>query len=264
MRKFYIICAAMALLAVGCAKTPSRVAIPREAGVATAEAGSLANRIKLYRQETRAVRAMAWILLGDAEEERQTDAAMAIVRPEHIRVDAMDALADVWAQAASDGRTMWLYLPAKSRLYSGRATVKNLHRLARFDFEVPEIVDLLAGSPPIGADASLVQVGSGKDAHFRVEGTNVDLWTGGKSGKIVRLARFGNDGTEVEYSVAYDDYRRVGRVFFPFRIEATFPSRGARIVVVYKTVELGASPEAAAFLPPASGRAGKVHSLDGP
>lgn len=251
-------------LASSCAKGPAKVARSSDVGAITSEAISLGERMLRYRDRTRSIKALAWVTIGDGEEERQTETAMAILRPEGVRVDAMDALADVWARAGTDGRVMWLNIPAKSKLYSGKASAKNLYRLAKFDFELPELLDVISGSPPIPSEAKVAQVGDRRDGHFIVQGSGVHLWTDKKSRLPVRVARLGGDGSSVEYTVTFGDYRRVDDVDFPHRIEAQFPSRGARIVIVYKEVKLGGAVDPNVFLPPAPADKTRVHSLDKP
>ena len=251
-------------LATGCAKIPPRVALPREGGRVTQASQRITAHIEAHRRATASVRALAFLLIGDADEERQTEAAVAVVRPDKIRVDAMDQLADVWAQAGSDGQVMWLHLTAKQRLYSGKASIQNLHRVAKFDFEVWELADILAGSPPVKPDVLITEVGRGKDAFFLAAEKNLSIWSDDKQSRISKVVRMGVDGASVEYSIVYGDYQKVSGHWFPHRIEARFPSRGARAVIQYKSVELGSEQDPQTFLPPKRGGSVKVQDLDKP
>lgn len=240
-------------VAAGCAKGPARTAFS-EGGVRTAKAAALEDRLARYAQETASIKALAWFDLSGGDEERQTDAAVVIARPASIRANAMDALADVWAQAGSDGSRLWLFLPAKNKLYSGRASAANLRRLMHTDWEVAELLSVIAGSPPLAGAPELVQMSPLRDNHFAVRGGDLHLWTDGK-GTLLKCARYRGEGEPLDAVVTFSDYRRVNGVEFPHRIEATFPERGARITVVYRDVQLGGRIDRALFLAPARGRA---------
>lgn len=245
----------------GCAKEYAKTAYGPSSGRQTQASIILENQIRKFEEASSHIRGMAWFLIGDGEEERQTDAAVVVMRPDHARVDALDPLADVWARAGTDGKMMWLFIPAKSKLYSGRASKGNLFRLTKFDFEMPELISILAGGLPIKQGSNLVEIVGEKPPHFFAEGSNIHLWTDLKGTKVTKVIRFSKDSTNVDYSVAFSDYRRIGGIDFPCRIELRFPERGARMVVVYKDVELGGKMDSVNFSPPSSGRE-KVHRLD--
>lgn len=246
------------LFVTACARDHARTARADFDGKRTNGAIVLENIVKQYREKTSSIKALAWVLLGSDEEERQTDAALVIMRPDHIRADAMDPLADVWARAGTDGKTMWLYLPSKSKLYSGRASTANLNRLTKFDFELSELLNILMGSPPTLGDAGYLQSARDRN-HFVVEGTNIHIWTDGK--RVIKVVRFGADDSQVEYTVEFGDFRRVQNIDFPFRVEALIPGRGARIVVVYKDVDFAGAADPSLFSLPDLNRA-KMHKLD--
>jgi hypothetical protein len=105
------------------------------------------------------VKGLAWVELDTADEDWKTEAAIAVRRPDMLRIDVMDSLADVWAKIGSDGRDVWLYVPGKRKLYKGRASSRNMRRLTSFDSEPGDLVSLITGMPPLPANAELVQIG---------------------------------------------------------------------------------------------------------
>ena len=237
-----------------CAKGPARVARPSTvAGELTAKAQKLAQSIGRQIKASQRVAALAWVRMNDGEEERETDIALALVRPDRARIDAMDALADVWAQAGTDGEKLWLFIPAKSKLYSGRATRGNLRRLAKFDWELPDLVALIAGTPPLAQEEALYQHGDPAEAHF-VSATGLHVWSDRKTGLPLRCARYSGDQSDADFEATFSDYRKVDGVQFPYRVEAVVPKRGARLLLLYREVSFGREFEASQFSPPTGER----------
>lgn len=249
----------LALMLGACAKQSPRTAAESADGRATPEAAQLTQRIAALRDATSKLTGLVWVQLVTSEEDRRTDAALAIERPDRIRVDAMDNLADVWAQAGSDGQTGWLFLPGKEKLYEGRATARTLKRLVDFNWEPWELISFVAGTPPLAEDSQILQVGQGQ---FLAPQSRLQLFLDGGKGRVVRCVRPAAEGEGIDYEVRFSDYRRAGKVEFPHRMEAVFPARGARLVVEYRDVHLGNGAGPSAFLSPAE-RAGKTVHLNG-
>ena len=248
-RIFKMLAVLAALLAAGCAKAPPRYSFGEE-GERTARAQALEAWVERQAERTATIKALVWLDLSDGEKERQTEAALLISRPSSIRVDAMDAIADVWAKAGSDGHTMWLYLPARDKLYSGRASLANLRRLMKFEWGVSEIIAAVAGLPPMEANAEILQVGAPKEHHFLIRGKNLHLWTDPRTGLPVKCARYRAEDSALDYTMSFSEWKRVGGVDFPHRVETTFPGRGARIVVVYRDAAFGGKVDPQLFAAP--------------
>ena len=62
--------------------------------------------------------------------------------------------------------------------------------------------------------------------------------------------RYAEDGVTKDYEISFSDYKRLGGIDFPYKIEALFPGRGARFLIEYRDLELGGSVQASAFAPP--------------
>lgn len=253
-KRLPIVAVSIAFLLAACAKSPPRTA--EAVGVSTPEALRITQRIERLREASRDVSGLVWVQLVTSEEDRRTDAALAIKRPNLIRIDAMDNVADVWAQAGSDGETIWLFLPGKEKLYTGRASARTLKRLVDFSWEPWELISFIAGTPPLAPGAALTQVGPAKDRHFVATESHVHLFLEPGKDRISRCVRYAADGDGVDYEIRFSDYRRVGKLEFPYRLEASFPARGARMVVEYRDLELGKGASESAYQAP-SGRAGK-------
>lgn len=238
------------VLAAACHKAPPRTA--ETAGTRTPQAILVERDIKETDARIRTLRGLAEAVLIDSEDARQTDLAIVISRPNRIRADAVDTLADVWAAAGTDGKRMWLWLPQKGKLYRGAATSKNLKRLAAFDWDIPELVSIIAGLIPDARRVELDEVEGGKKGHFAVRGRPIHIWTDPKTRRITKIVRFkpdGDGGRDIQYEVEFTDYRTVGDGEFPYSIGVTFPEKPCSFHLRYKQVEFNASVDASLFKP---------------
>lgn len=198
------------------------------------KASALVEQIKNFSENTQVIKALATLEISDGNEERRTEAAVVVSRPDKIRIDAIDAVADVWAEVGNNKDGVWLYLPAKKKLYSGSQLKKRIDKYFQTEFNVVNVIALLTGVPPLEGLGEFYEVGKAKDNHFAAD--KLHVWLARPRGNIVKCVRYKNGGSEIAYSVSFQDYRRVGKVFFPFRVEVIFPDKGARALVEYSDV----------------------------
>jgi len=245
----------------GCAKRPPHIS-HGEIGRATKRAGVIEANLRRLEDATHTIKALVRLEISNGGEFRSMDAALVVVRPDRIRIDAMDALADVWASAGSDGNKVWLYLPAKKRLYTGRMVRKNLNRLVNFNLEVPELISLLTGVPPLGKHIRVLQLGKRNNNHFVTRGGEIHLWTRSfRSDLISKCVRYGDGGNYIDYEVEFYDYRSEGEAMFPHRIEVTVPKRKIRAVIEYVEMTTGGDVDPQVFRP-AKGRHRRTVDLE--
>jgi outer membrane lipoprotein-sorting protein len=235
--------------ASGCAKAPARIAVTE--GARNAQAILVERSLKEADTRVKTLRGLAEAILIDENEEKQTDVALVIVRPNKIRADAVDLLADVWAAAGTDGLRMWLWVPQKNKLYRGRATPGNLRRLAAFDWEIPEIVSIASGLIPGARQAELIEVTKEGGLHYSFKDKPLDVWVDPKTNNPVRLVRYKmTDGEKtVQYEVEFSGYKPVGDTMFPHNIDVKFPERSSSFYLRYKEIELNAAVDPSIFKP---------------
>ena len=261
LRLFRLIAAGILISALAaCAKPAPKVAKYPE-GARTKLAVSVEKSIARMRGASHTMRGLAWVELDTENDDWQTEAAVVVSLPDRLRVDVMDSLADVWAQIGSDGRYMWLYVPGKRKLYKGRASQRNMKRLASFEFEPSNLVSLFAGLPPLPEDAELVQIGRSADRHLVDVNSGVHLWVEkGRGRRISRCARYSGEGEDLDFEINFSKYQRVGGVDYPHAIYASFPHSRARLKLEYRDVILGGDVEGDIFAPP-SRRRGRTVEL---
>lgn len=240
-------CIIIASLFVSCHKAPPRVAVV--GGQRNAQAILVERTLKEAEARVKTLKGFADAVLVNKDEERQTDLALVISRPNHIRADAVDTLADVWAAAGTDGKRLWLWLPHKGKLYRGAATLHNLKKLAEFDWEVPELVSIVSGLVPYARHAELIEVEGDGKVHYSFSDKPMHLWVDSKTRNPVKLVRYKLPENTVQYEVNFSDYRNAGDGVFPYDIEVTFPERDCAFYLHYREVDLNASVDSSIFKP---------------
>lgn len=232
-----------------CAKRPQNIA-RAEVGKKTLVSLDVEKNLKSFIDATKTVRALVRFEISEGDEMRRIDGALVVNRPDQARFDAMDSLADVWAKAGSDGQNLWLYIPNKDRLYKGRVLKKNLNRLVRFDLEVPELISLISGIPPLHDQVRILQSGKRQENHFIAMGGDFHLWIdSARTKRLSKCVRYAPSGGVIDYVATFSDFRKIGDVQFPFRIEITFPQTNARAVVLYRDAAFGSEVDPSMFAP---------------
>lgn len=253
------ICILLVLLSA-CAKQK-----PRVASYPDARKSRLAIRVEKeiarLKGVTHTLKGLAWVELRSERGGWQTEAAIVVSRPDMLRIDVMDSLADVWVQMGSDGKNMWLFIPGKRKLYKGRATSRNIRRLASLDSKPDDLISAMAGTPPLPDDPNLVQIGRSSENHLVDLESGLHIWVE-KKGKrrTLRCLRYSDGGDQVDYEMIFSDFRRVDGADYPFRMDASFPKGKAVLSLEYEDVSIGGDVSTIIFSPP-SRRSGKTVKL---
>jgi len=239
----------LAVTLSACAKGPAKSAARME-GRPTEAAARIATELRGFEEATSHIKALASLSVDSEERNIRSDAAIVIERPNRIRIDVIDSVADVWAQAGSDGDTLWLYVPGKKKLYEGRANAGNMSRLASFYLEPEDMISLVAGSPPISNGEELTEAGTGRQRHFLFSQSGLRCWLDKREKGRVSRCEKPAEGGGIDYEISFADYRKVGDARFPYSIDAKFPGRGAKLSIRYRDVESGGAADPASFMPP--------------
>ncbi len=249
MKRYLVAICVLSVALVGCAKGGTKRAV-RITGERTRAASELAQRLRDFESATAKIKALVSLSIDSEERNLRSEAAVLIERPDRIRVDVMDSLADVWAQAGSDGDTAWLYVPGKNKLYEGRATAGNMSRLVSFYLKPSDLIALVAGSPPMAEGEELEEVGAGKERHFVFVQSGLRCWLDkGVKGRVSRCEKVSDNGG-LDYEISFADYRAEGGATFPHSVDAKFPGRGASLSIRYREVEVGGLMDPESFDPP--------------
>jgi outer membrane lipoprotein-sorting protein len=158
-------------------------------------------------------------------------------RPDRLRFEVLSPFGSEFVVATSDG-LLAAYERGEATFYRGTASAENLARYARVALPVETAVDLLLGTPPVGA--------GGLGVVSREEGL-VKLWQEG--GRTVHVTWFGDALDPVRYEqrdregrvllrASFGDYAPVQGVSLPTRIELDLPWSGQRIDIDLRDPEL--------------------------
>ncbi len=216
------------VLATGCAKRPA----PFPAGRATPAAARLTAALIQQAAESKTVQALASVTLRSPGGVERHEAAVVIARPDRLRIDLMDPLADVWAQAGSDGRQIWLLLPREGRRFTGGAARRAMRRAAGAAWDPALLAALLAGVPPLG-DAPLNEIWQEGETLFVTADRRTACRADRSARRLQRCTMLAEGG---ELVVTYDAYRGRGSDAFPESIAVELPARGAMLAVDYRDV----------------------------
>jgi outer membrane lipoprotein-sorting protein len=227
----------VAVLFCGCAKKPAEVARPERM---TPEAQRAFTMLENHLDRIRSVRAKG-TLFAWARGENVTDIAVVAKLPDSVRLETMDAVADVTMAAGSRNGRAWVWLPMQDRIYRGRASRRTLKRLIDVDWNVSDLAHVLAGTIDMRGSDFLLKSGD-VDGLFAVRDQPMTIKIDMKRGLPLRVTRYDEKRIPGHvaplYEVRFENYRDVDGIPFPFQVVAHVPGYGHRIVFAYDHVEL--------------------------
>jgi hypothetical protein len=145
-------------------------------------------------------------------------------RPASLRIDVMSPLG-VALTVAADNQQIAVFNPSNNTLIRGPANAATLERFTRIPMTPAQAVQLMLALAP---DNYIL---SAAPSVFRTEGEmrllsygragGSDYELGFSSGQL-SLVRARDAAGQSTYEIHYDDYRDIGAMKFPFRLEATF------------------------------------------
>jgi hypothetical protein len=167
-------------------------------------------------------------------------------RPGLLRIEALSPLG-VAAVVAAHGSELEVYTAGNDTLVRAPATAEALGRFARIPMAPGSAVALLMGLPPPGTQLSLHPIFAVRDNDFTLIGYPADNGTErefGFGGGELRMVRERGRDRHIRYEVRYSDYRNIGALMFPYRVEADFPATSSSINLRYERpiVDVAVSP----------------------
>ena len=145
--------------------------------------------------------------------------ALMMQRPAFLRVESIPLMGppDFFLSIAEG--ELRVFLPGKGAFYTGRATPQNISRFLSVSMTAADMVSLLMGVPPDGAEEMQSLGGEREDGLYRVDqyisGRRIrSLWIDSVDGRLIRLRGFTEEGTVV-YTADFADHARIGEGFLP-------------------------------------------------
>jgi hypothetical protein len=197
---------------------------------------------------TQAVTATARIEISHNGNRYPLKVAVMMKRPALLRVESIPLLGppDFYLSVA-DGE-LRVFLPGTGVFYKGRATAWNISRFFPVSMPAADLVSLLMGAPPNGADETQSLQGDQEEGLYRIDyftaGRKVSsLWIEPEDGRLIRFRRFTEEGTVV-YSADFADHVRFGEGYLPKQVTIR---EGEMTVLTVRQADLqriSADPEA--------------------
>jgi hypothetical protein len=149
-------------------------------------------------------------------------AAVMMQRPAFLRVESIPLMgpSDFYLSVAEG--ELRVYLPGKGAFYTGRATPRNISRFLSVSMSAADMVSLLMGVAPEGAEEMQSLGGDREEGLYRVDqyksGRRLrSLWIDPAGGRLIRFRRFMEEGT-VLYTADFADHTRIGEGFLPQQV----------------------------------------------
>jgi len=133
-----------ATLWTGCAAVRRPVAPP----LTLPSAAELQAVLAQHRESVRSLRALAHIRYRDPRESNTSREAIVVARPNRLRVEVLSLFGSVFVLCADDG-ALTVYARRENTVYRGHASPENLWRYVGLTLPVPDLVDLVLGTPPL-------------------------------------------------------------------------------------------------------------------
>ena len=118
--------------------------ISKESGVPTAE--QLLAPLRSRQQHLTSLRGLARVTYNDSEEKGTARQAVAVVAPDHFRVELFSPIG-IAALVTTDGQRLAAYFPKEKTIYRGAANAENAARFLRIMLSAGDIASLLSGLP---------------------------------------------------------------------------------------------------------------------
>ena len=169
--------------------------------------------------DAQAVTATTRITINRHGERYPLKVAVMMQRPAFLRVESIPFMGppDFYLSIAEGG--LRVFLPGEGVFYTGRATPQNISRFFSISIPAADMVSLLMGVPPEGAEGMQLLGGAREDGLYRVDqylsGRKArSLWIDPVGGRLIRFRKFTEKGTVV-YTAEFADYIRIGEGFLP-------------------------------------------------
>lgn len=178
----------------------------------------------------------------DSEEKGTARQAVAVLAPDHIRVELFSPIG-IAALVTTDGQRLSAYFPKEKTIYRGVATTENAARFLRIMLSSSDIAHLLLGLPFSIPHEESGGVRFDADRDWYVlsipeEGGNSQTWVfDAHKRRLLHWEALNSDG-KVSARMALADYRVVQGQEFPFEIVLTDFQGGQEAGIYYERVEI--------------------------
>lgn len=218
----------------GCVTAPRpQVEIP--APVGKIDISSLTNAMAERDRVLESLQTNAVMEYSSGAEHVKAREQLMVQRPGSLRVEAMSPFGVALIVAAQDSR-LQIFEPSKNTLMRGTADAATLARFARIPMAPRDAVGLLMGVVPDAQNSPAPTSATTEGDMTLLIYDQPDHWHGdlGFHDGQLAMVRKRNAVGAVEFEIRYSDYREVGGMMFPYRIDADFLLAETRLSLRYK------------------------------
>lgn len=240
-----VVVAAVSLFLQGCGAVRRMGIARRPAVMPTVE--QLQATLNARRQIVHSLRSFARIELRDPEGNNISKEALIVQRPDRLRIEVLTFLGAMFVLTSQDG-AFTAYVRPEKRIYRGAASNANMWRYAKIGLPVPDIVNLVLGTPPqltptysevtFDSDTGWVQLTQDLE-----EGAYV-IWF---EGDLPRAAELRDRYGEVQWRAHFGKYRDLDGTMIATRIKLLVPDEAHSVRIHLDETDVNPELEADAF-----------------
>jgi hypothetical protein len=239
------IVAGLCLLSACAAKQPALVFRAPET---LPEAEHLHEAIESRRSAVHSLRALARLHYRDPETSNTSREAIAVARPDRLRVEVLSFLGAVFVLTTDNGR-FTAYARREETIYRGEASPENMWSYARIGLPVVDLVDIMLGTPP-QRTPDWAQVSWDPERGWIeltqefADGSEQVIWL---LGSLPTAAEFRDPFGEVQWHATFSGYQRHDSIPIATRIRLEVPSRERSVEIEFNDVDVNPKLDASTF-----------------
>jgi hypothetical protein len=239
--------AALASLLVVSACGPRRPTIFR-APDSLPEARQLDTALENRRAAVQSMRALARLRYRDTESGNTSREAIAVARPDRLRVEVLSFFGAVFVLTTDNGR-FTAYARHEDTIYRGEASPENMWSYARIGLPVMDLVDIMLGTPP-RRTADWAQVAWDPERGW-IELTQ-EFSNGAEQvvwflGRLPAAAEFRDPYGDIQWHATFGGYETHDNVPIATRIRLEVPARERSVEIELNDVDVNPELEASTF-----------------
>ena len=185
--------------------------------------------VKKRDEAVQSMRGLMSLLVRSGQKKLHIEEAFQVQKPAKIRIEALGLFGQPVFFLASDGITLFLFLPDEKRLYVGDSSASNISDVLPVSLELYEIVDILTGKIPF-IDSRLQSASYDQKEGLMVIdltphqaiSSNQRLWVDIQKGTVVRGELRDGEG-QLKWRVIFDRFQEIQGILTPTTIKIEIP-----------------------------------------
>lgn len=212
------------------------------------DAAQLNDALESRRGAVRSLRALARLRYRDLEASNTSREAIAVARPDRLRVEVLSFFGAVFVLTTDNGR-FTAYARREGTIYRGEASPENMWSYARIGLPVVDLVDIMLGTPPRRA-ADWAQVTWDQERGWIeltqefADGSEQVIWF---LGSLPTATEYRDTFGEVEWHATFSGYQDHDSLPIATHIRLEVPSRDRSVEIELDDVDVNPTLEASTF-----------------